>query len=649
MHLQKIQSRYRPDIDGLRAIAVLLVVGFHAFPTAFPGGFIGVDVFFVISGFLISGILFDEIENGRFSLLWFYVRRIRRIFPALILVTIAVLWFGWISLFPSEYKTLGLHATEGAAYVLNFFLWAESGYFDRAAETKPLQHLWSLAVEEQFYILWPLLLVGLRRLHVGWFASIAVVTVGSFLANVIVTRHSPETAFYFSPTRTWELSTGALLALAVRNRGGASPRDRRLLAPAGIVLLVAGVILIAPDTAFPGFWALLPVTAAILVIAAGSNAWVNLRLLSYPPLVWIGLISYPLYLWRWPLLTYLRIILGEEPRIMPRLIAVALSLLLAWLTFEFVEKRIRFNFTSRKAVLLLAVNSAVFLFGIYVGATGGVPGRGISEQLASADVFRGSRKSDASCKRLLDISLPADAVCITNSPEPKILFVGNSHAMALNSAIYTGDFDAKSLLIGAHGCSVYPKLHYTPTFEHSFGNNCTAIAEAAIGAAMQLPSLETIIIAMNAAKVRADVHSIFDIDGVPLSEREAFSQGNGAMIHAMQKAGKRVVFSIDTPRLTRAPESCLRRLWFMEPAGCVMTRELHDSARAAYLEAVRGLSRDHPGLTVFDPTGLFCDETTCRDQRDGHSLYNDRHHISVFGSQMVLQEMARAGAIAASP
>jgi peptidoglycan/LPS O-acetylase OafA/YrhL len=217
-HQVKATSSYRPDIDGLRAFAVLSVIVFHGFPTWLPGGFVGVDVFFVISGYLISGHIFDSLEQGRFSLLGFYNKRIRRIFPALVTVLAACLVFGWFALLVDEYMMLGLHAASGAGFVSNLVLWTESGYFDTLAITKPLLHLWSLGIEEQFYIVWPLMAWALWALRVNLGVAVMLLAAASFALNTTYFQLDQAAAFYSPLTRFWELLAGTGLAIYERNR-----------------------------------------------------------------------------------------------------------------------------------------------------------------------------------------------------------------------------------------------------------------------------------------------------------------------------------------------------------------------------------------------------------------------------------------------
>jgi peptidoglycan/LPS O-acetylase OafA/YrhL len=365
---------YRRDIDGLRALAVLAVLAFHAFPQVLPGGFVGVDVFFVISGYLISGILFSDLQRGRFTYREFYARRMRRIFPALAVVLAACLFFGWLVLLDAEYTQLGGHVAAGAGFIANLALWRESGYFDTAAELKPLLHLWSLGIEEQFYFVWPLVLAiaWSRRWTSG---VLTAVTLGSFALGVWWSRHFIVGAFYLPVPRLWELALGGLLAWHTRASGRQSPSDARgiekgtgrraqfpvamfaiteldggrisftmsanLLSVAGLLLLLLSMTWFDETTPFPGVRAMVPTLGTVFVILAGEQAWPNRMLLARRWVVFIGLISYPLYLWHWPLLVFARILWSEVPPVVVRIALVAISVVLAWATYRWLEKPIR--------------------------------------------------------------------------------------------------------------------------------------------------------------------------------------------------------------------------------------------------------------------------------------------------------------------
>jgi peptidoglycan/LPS O-acetylase OafA/YrhL len=372
--------KYRADIDGLRAIAVLSVVGFHAFPDWIKGGFIGVDIFFVISGFLISTIIVGSLERNSFSFVEFYIRRIKRIFPALLLVLIASFAFGWFVLLADEYKQLGKHIAGGAGFVSNYLFRNESGYFDNAAEAKPLLHLWSLGIEEQYYIIWPLLLWLGWKLRFNLLTVTIAVTMISFALNVSKVHGDAVAAFYSPQTRFWELMVGSILAYMTQHKQTNFPKLKHTLGTwankiiyaqaseangqllgntlsmLGAVLIVIGILVVTKEKFFPGWWAVLPALGAMLIILAGAQAWLNRVVLSNRVLVWLGLISFPLYLWHWPLLAFAHIVEADTPSFAIRLAVVLISIVLAWLTYSLIERPIHFGkHGNAKAIVLLGL------------------------------------------------------------------------------------------------------------------------------------------------------------------------------------------------------------------------------------------------------------------------------------------------------
>jgi peptidoglycan/LPS O-acetylase OafA/YrhL len=340
--LTRSASAYRPDIDGLRAISILLVVLYHAQPWLAPGGYIGVDVFFVISGFLITRLILSEIEAGGFSALTFYARRVRRIFPALIVVLAAAWLIGWFVLLPNAFALLGKNIAAGVGFVSNLFQLTQSGYFAPDIADNPLVHLWSLGIEEQFYIFWPpalLLIAGSKRRHVYIFGLAAA----SFGVSLLVYAGYKDWSFYSPLPRAWELLAGSLIAerqLARKEPDAWMARHQNLLAMIGIALTLAGAFLLDKASLFPGFGALFPVLGAMLLIVS-ADSWVNRALLASRPMVLVGLVSYPLYLWHWPLLSYLSIIRNGVPNFLEIWLAVALSVGLAFATYYLVELPVR--------------------------------------------------------------------------------------------------------------------------------------------------------------------------------------------------------------------------------------------------------------------------------------------------------------------
>lgn len=651
-HAPALHPAYRPDIDGLRAIAVGSVVLFHAFPDWFEGGFIGVDIFFVISGFLISLIIFNNLEHARFSIVDFYVRRVRRIFPALMTVMTLCLLTGWLVLFADEYKQLGKHLFGGSTFISNFLFWRESGYFDNSAETKPLLHLWSLAIEEQFYLFWPLLLALVHKRRLGFLGIMAVIGLASFGINLYLIGHDQSAAFYSPLARFWELMIGGALAYLTLHRPVLLRADHNLQAWLGLALLVAGFALLDGQRAFPGWWALLPSVGAFLLLSAGPQAWFNRRVLGSTPMVGLGLISYPLYLWHWPLLAFATILEGESAPMSWRAAAVVAAVLLAWLTYRFIERPLRGSMRPRTVLVLLAINVLVGLGGLTIYLKGGFEERGINRKLdylSQSDLFEGSRNSDGSCERNNGLAGVEEEVCLSNSAAPQVLFVGDSHVMALHSAIYSGEVRIPAIMVAGHACRVYPNLPYQPTHLLRWANNCTAIANEAIAVARRLASIQTVVITGAYPRDDLDRPSEYQHDGRTLSKREAFLSGYGALIEAFEQAGKRVVFLPDVPYLKLDPHACVSRFGAGQARECAYTEAEHDALRRQYDAAVAELAQRHPGMRLFDPQALFCSAGKCRAKAGSAYLYNDNQHISLAASRLLLGQLQQRGLLPATP
>jgi peptidoglycan/LPS O-acetylase OafA/YrhL len=442
------ERSYRPDIDGLRAIAVMFVIGFHAFPTLIPGGFIGVDVFFVISGFLISGILLDNFSLGHPNLGEFYLRRIRRIFPALIFVMLTALIAGWFVLWSDQYQQLGKHIVGGATFIVNGMLWNESGYFDAAAETKPLLHLWSLGVEEQFYILWPLLLAAAWKFQHRYRALIAGVSIISLAANLWLAQRNIAIDFYSPFTRFWELLAGSGLAWAMRRdnypRSHVTPRMADELAIMGFLSLIISILVYDKNMPYPGWRALLPVIGTCFLIMPGEQSIINRRLLSHPWMVGLGLISYPLYLWHWPLLSFAHIMSGEAATRTVRIEMVAASFLLAALTYRFIELPIRRRgLYIKDTITLVALMAIVGLGGSLIWLNHGFSGRfpasafpadAYNKELLDKEFEHQTRPHECSLVEALGETIQ-QPTCL-DKKRPLLMLWGDSHAAAIYPGVH---------------------------------------------------------------------------------------------------------------------------------------------------------------------------------------------------------------------
>lgn len=329
-------NNYRADVDGLRAVAIISVLLFHFFPISFPSGFIGVDIFFVISGFLITSNIINALDNQTFSFIDFYSRRIRRIFPGLLLILAFAIVFGWYFLLVDEYIQLGKHIVAASVFTPNLILWKEAGnYFDTAVELKPLLHLWSLGIEEQFYLFWPVLLVFFHRLKWNLISTLTVFTVISFAVNLLMISKDPVGTFYFPWTRAWELSMGGILALSLQNRSFLSLRHHNYVSLVGISLLVTGFLLIDKKSSFPGYLALFPCLGCLCFIVT-PQSWFSREILSNRAMVFVGLISFPLYLWHWIILAFSRI-LNPQLSVSKLFLIMILTGVLSVATYKFVE------------------------------------------------------------------------------------------------------------------------------------------------------------------------------------------------------------------------------------------------------------------------------------------------------------------------
>lgn len=351
--IEKNIKNYRADIDGLRAIAILAVVAFHYYPhwiegnNYFQGGFIGVDIFFVISGYLITSIISKELNNSHFSFINFYRKRIKRLFPALLLLISTILIFSWITFLPDEFISLGKQSIAGIGFSSNILAWLDTGYFDDAADTKPLLHLWSLGIEEQFYIIWPSLFYLIYKFKLRENILIYVILISSFILNIYLSSRFPEFNFFSPITRAWELIVGSIIATSpIVNKFNYSNNKvlKNIFSSLGFILIVYGFISISSKNLYPSYFALIPIMGTFLLIISGKDAFINSKILSNKIFIYIGLISYPLYLWHWPLLVLYKVISSSDSvSLLTRLWLLILSFILASLTYELIEKKIRWS------------------------------------------------------------------------------------------------------------------------------------------------------------------------------------------------------------------------------------------------------------------------------------------------------------------
>jgi peptidoglycan/LPS O-acetylase OafA/YrhL/lysophospholipase L1-like esterase len=624
--------KYRPDIDGLRAVAVLSVVIYHAFPDALKAGFMGVDIFFVISGYLISSIIFENIDRGSFSFGQFYGRRIKRIFPALTLVLLSCLVFGWFGLLGDEFKQLGKHMAAGAGFVSNFFLWQESGYFNNAAETKPLLHLWSLAIEEQFYIVWPLV-VWLTWKRKWLFLSVFIgLGVASFAYNVHLVRLDPTATFFSPATRIWELLAGVLLAYMKVRPTAWQPSQRQLhvASTLGVALLAFGLYRIDKGRPYPGTWALLPILGSFCLIFAGPTAWFNRLVLSNRLLVWVGLISFPLYLWHWPMLSFMRIVESEAPSLGYRVLAVALSVLLAWMAYYFIEKPIRANGKSTlKIAVLTTCVAALGLAGFVVFQNNGVTTRAAA-QINSVNTWDNLTFATP-CKFITNGPNHDDWCNIGNAPDkpPTTVLIGDSvgngfSPMLLSYANESSTPSDAPFVFRQFGRGACPMLSGVGSIK------CTELTAAATSYIDKTPTVNTVIFAANWPLYFYG----FDWPDKNFITSAQFEETFRQTVTDYQKKGKRVIVFLAPPTGANPRACVVRPLRLTNQNNCQFN--LQDamnnsrSYRAAFVALLDQLNVDY-----FDPFKYMCDATSCKVADGTRIYYLDYEHFSAFGGQFL--------------
>lgn len=664
-------TSYRSDIDGLRAIAVLAVIGFHFFPGSVKGGFIGVDVFFVISGFLISGLMFGQLENNRFSFLDFYSRRIRRIFPALMIVLAASLFLGWIALFPEEFKLLGKHIAAGAGFSSNLVLWGENNYFDVASDKKPLLHLWSLGVEEQFYIMWPLVLWIGKKFRLDLLLMTLGLASVSLGLNIYLVNINNNTAAYYAPyTRFWELSAGSLLAYILLYKENLSKRwpfhlkkkysqipdlTQHVFSTVGFCLIVVGVFFIAKDRSLYGLSNLFPVVGAVLIIASDKEAWLN-QILSSRILAWIGLISYPLYLWHWPLLTFTRIVEKEMPSILTRLVLILISILLAWLTFELVEKPIRFGeYKKIKTIILLIAMVVIGSVGYSCFVQNGLSSRAVVKMNAKNNALVGMM--------VLGIDKYVRVDCGILTPlQQKLVYSCERDVRGNITYALIGDSKAHMLRFGLMRTSL-PSGRYifmggvggvpvlTDDKSYVFYQDYTHLV---LDLLSRIPKIKTVVLLVGARSLNM-LPSQYIGNDTSLYEKNyrVVLAGLTKTLAVLIQSGKKVVIVEDTPTLP-PPEDCVQRITssgFINRAlnlehrvntSCYLKLSSHYEITKRYRELLTTLESRFPGrVKVFYTTKYMCDEAAgvCPPSKHGIPLYGYVDHMSDYASGLIGEDL----------
>jgi peptidoglycan/LPS O-acetylase OafA/YrhL len=619
--------RYRPDIDGLRAIAVLAVVAFHVSQPFLPGGYLGVDIFFVLSGFLITSIVWSDITTERFSIVRFYDRRLRRIMPAMLVLLVITTLTALALLLPAGLIGYGKSLLSTLGFVANVYFWRDTDYFSADAAEKPLLHLWSLGVEEQFYILFPLTLLLLARWWPrGALASIIALTIGSLITNVLALRvGGAAPAFFLLPTRAWELGVGAALAVVSPDTapGRGSRPVANVIAVLGLLLLLGG--LIHPLAGYANVPVAVPVVigTGLLIFAGRAPLPLVNRLLGVRPLVFCGLISYSLYLWHWPILVFERYYMINELTAGQLIPALALMMCCAVLSWKYVERPFRSRSMSISAVRLTA-GAGVAALGVgafALIASNGVPGR----LSADAAVVNAAVGSHYRCPMSEYLQFGAGRACQMNlrSRDPnaaEVVLLGNSHAQMYEPVWRTilAGRGANGLLVPINSC--------LPTVSANLTRECAVMAVHNLDSVTGLTRVRTVIVGMTWWH---GPHALVDESGNPVdnSDNAALIAAVDDLIRRLRGSGKQVILigPIAEPGWDVASVYS-RELAFGRPLDRLpfMPAEQFNRHFATVMSHFDALSDIH----FVRPDRIQCDAKRCNFLLDGRSLFADSNHIA---------------------
>lgn len=644
-------STFRPDIEGLRAIAVGGVVAFHFGMSDLPGGFIGVDIFFVISGYLITRHLMQEIgRSGTVDLWRFYGRRARRLLPASLLVIAATLAAGYFILAPSEQQLYAKGALFASSYVINLWLLRWSfDYFAADTANNPFLHFWSLSVEEQFYLLWPALLLLAARFRPGekgMVLFLGVAAVVSFAASAWMTVVSQPWAFYFSPLRAWEFAVGGLVSLAVAQRWASGFRFSPAMGWAGIGLIAATYLTVSETDPFPGFIAFIPVsgTAMLLLSGARQSAAGPAALLSLPPFQWTGRLSYSLYLWHWPVIVYATI-LWPDLSLAGRLTCLLVTVALSYLSYRFVENPVRLNgWLSAGSVRSLGLAALLTSLGVTLSyGASQLAGRSIDpdQKLIADSAARSSsaRQFDASCVASLEQTKPRSCSLGASQPRKTIVLFGDSHAdhwsTPLAKIAEANNWRVVTYLKSS--CSVAAVPTWNVRLMRAYAE-CDAWRKSAMKEIAELKPDTVIVAQFSYSYVENDVNGGLD----HLVSRNVWAEGLRASLKALRDTNAEVVLLRDVPVHKSYLDRCVARsLWQGRHSSvCDTPRDEAIDERVSQAEqaATAGLA----GVRYVDLTELFCNDVTCPAMIGGKLTFRDRHHIATPYAATLAGSMQRA-------
>ena len=630
---------YRPEIDGLRSLAVVPVILFHAGFELFSGGFVGVDVFFVISGYLITTILIEDIENKRFSIVNFYERRARRILPALFFVMLLCIPFVWIWMLPAQMKDFSASIFSVSVFLSNLYFMSQINYFAPYAELNPLLHTWSLSVEEQFYLFFPpLLLVLLKPSRRFAIFVIFLLAALSFIFSELAWRENQERNFFFSLSRIWEIFAGSIAAFIVQRRG---VQKNNFIAILGLAAIVFSIFVYDESTPFPSVYALVPVLGVVLLVLYANKETIVARVLSTKPFVGIGLISYSAYLWHQPLFAFARIKSPSEPsHLLMSLLAIG-SLALAYFSWRYIETPFRNKAKiDRNKIFLTSLIGIVFFAGFgFIGyQTNGYPERKWLSIFADLS-YDNSSLGYAKCSDELDTVEPKLHYCLKANEKVSHILLGDSHADDKFHGLVQNSSHNEWMLIGNPSC---PPLMNVNVLSIN-GTVCTERLNKIFNFFNEHEDIDTVILSFAhiyplSNFIAADhVKRDFKASDIVLEDRmgnattpiDVFEVGLRRTIEYLRKKGIDIVILVDIPELEFMPEDCLAN-----KVSCEFSRADVMKRQEVHRALLGKINKDTDGVRVFDSLSLFCkdNDEVCSILNDGRTLYRDSHHLSLYGS-----------------
>lgn len=665
--------KYRPEIDGLRAIALILVLFFHAGFAAFSGGFVGVDVFFVISGYLITHIIIAEKKTDEFSIINFYERRTRRILPALFFMMLLVLLPAWILMMPHQFKDFGQSLASVALFSSNFLFWRKSGYFEASVELKPLLHTWSLAVEEQFYILYPLCLSWLwKRGPKKILSFIIAISIGSLVLSQILSSRDPIANFYFPTSRAWELLIGAMIAFNESFhflKFNFSSKIKNILAMTGLGLILSTTFLYSSATPFPSVYALLPVVgAALIILFAHPNNLLG-QLLSSRVFVGLGLISYSAYLWHQPLFAFARLSLLTQPTPIHFGILICLTFLLATLSYKYIEQpfRDRSRWTFKKIIGSASVVSLLFIgLGVFLHFTNGLQNQASALTLNLIKATESINPRQKECEAGPGHYIAPSKACALGdqNAEARIALIGDSHADALFDSLdkTLKKNNKKSLFLSYAAC---PPITGLTLLTAPQTHLCREYNDDVFSFLIQSNQIETIVMAarwtiyiegnrFNNGQGGSEFGSfipatVFDkiAESKNENERQKFvAQAYQSSVLKLLNKGKKVILIYPTPEVGwNVPEYLFKSVHVWQKK---LTLDSASTDFAVYqkrnqkaLAALDAIG-DHPNLIRIYPEKIFCNSVVpnrCVTHENGIPFYYDDNHLTQLGASKIIEQI----------